>query len=337
MSAKKQSSEKILERLKLLKSPPKAILILGPDAIRRDRFAEVATAQIFKDPAALQTIQISGEDLVKSDLVKLRDELLSLSLFAPSRIFKIQDVQELNAALNKELLEVVDHSSEGSSIFLFATKLAANSVILKYFEKLELVFELPELKGFDLKRWVGKELKTAGITQYAEACIDLLLRLGGDSPDAIAPLVQHLSLYLEDSTLSLSDIHNLFLERVEPSEFELIDALQAKNPARIELMLEQILASGKSPFMLLALIGRIFSNYLLIQVLLKRGRTPADIRQALDMPPWIFNKTITAAKHYSVERLKQIQELILASDSKLKNKSLGPDLVVSELLSRLSA
>ncbi len=291
--------------------------------------------RFFKDSASSEVPHFRGNELDSKHLRSLQDALCSLSLFTKEQLFVIDDIQDCNAELQKQILSILENLGASTTVVVTGTKLPSNSTFLRFFERNEAIISLPELEGVELKRWAEKELRNAGILKTDPRALELLLRLATNQADTLFKLIEHVSLYCENGELSLDTLNQLFVERIEPSEFELVDALQSKNPAKPEILLYQIVKSGKNLFGLLALIARVYNNYLLIKLLQKRGLNSTEIRDRLGQTPWVFNKTVSGARHYSLQTLLDIQGLVLRADSKLKNKSLGPDLVLSELVGKI--
>ena len=325
----------IVAEIKKLDAFPALMLVSSADRIRKQRLLEVCFTHFFAGAKPPEVRRIDATDLTLKSLTSLADELHAQSLFSKREIIIIQQVEELDAACAKALAQILEGPQLAVDVVLWGDALPAAHALKKLCVKRSAVFELPELKGPTLKRWCEKELKLNGVGDIGDTVVDLLLSLSGGSLDVLHALCEHCGLYADGGKLNSADLHKLFVEQIEPSEFELVDTLQSSNRARVELLLQQTIESGKSPFALIGLISRVFANYLSIAHLLKQGRTPADIRNELGLTPWILNKTLPVAKKYSVSRLAQIQRQILRADSKLKNKSLGNDLVLAQLLSEL--
>jgi DNA polymerase-3 subunit delta len=223
-----------------------------------------------------------------------------------------------------------------SRMILLASSLPARNPIRAAVEKKGQVIDLPELKGAELRRWTEKELRMAGFEEFPEAAVEGLSVLGDESPDQLVKLIEHLALYLEGKSLRVQDIAAVFPGRFEPTEYELLDAIAQRNIGQAEALLSALLRSGKNPFMMISLFVRTFSTYLSIRSLLDRQLAQAEVRQTLGIAPWLFQKHLGAVKGSSLSKLRDSLTAILRADSKLKNRSLGPESIFSELIFELS-
>jgi DNA polymerase III delta subunit len=221
----------------------------------------------------------------------------------------------------------VDHR-----LVLSASALPASHALRKIKNERFALVELSDLRGFELRRWAERELKREGFARWDEETIDLLCLTAEESADQVASMIKQLALYTDSPNLSMNDIAQLFVQRVVPGEFDFLDALANRNHGKCELMITDLLRSGKNPFMLLSLIARSFSNYLAIATMRAEGVSPATIRQELGMAPWVYNKAEAILRRHSPDSLASAIHTLVRVDSRLKNRSLGVDLLMSELI-----
>ena len=101
-------------------------------------------------------------------------------------------------------------------------------------------------------------------------------------------------------------------------------------------MISQLLDQGVSPFPLLGLLHRNYASYHALNQLLKSGMSPEQCARAVDSPPWLVKKIAPLAQRYTLPNLKIAIAAIARADSLLKNRSLGPEGIMSELLESLT-
>lgn len=329
-------------RIKDLPDCPPFVLVLCSDEVRKNRIVAAILDRFFSGKngqkgfdAGTGSNRVDSSQLSREGLALLSEKVLAPSLFSPHQLFFIRNLDSLNSDLTRPFVKLLESLPPGINFVLTGRSLPSTSAILQFFSLRDLVIELPDLKGQELRRWTEKELRAAGLKSFSQPVPETLIRIADSSPDRIIKLVEHAALYCESGDLDLPSLRTLFLEQVEPDEFALIDAIQDRNPARPELLISQLLASGKSAFPILAIISRIFCNYLLIKLLAIRGKSPNDIKQELKMTSWVFSKNQAAAQRYPLPRLLEGLKAILRADSQLKHRSLGQEAILSELVNRL--
>lgn len=333
MSTKAKLKNDAKKRLKELlgeKKLPPCLMILSPDEIRRERVLTLLRDRFL---GSSEFTSINASELKQNNIEAIFSEATSPSLFSPSSCLVIRQCDSLNAAVTKLLIPLLKKTN--SNVFLLGKPLQARSVLRKFFTESKSILELDEAKGFELQRWIAKECKRAEISEISKDAIAAIASIANDDCDLAYRVVTHLSLYSNDGKVTLKDVSALFESEIIPNEFELLDQIMQGNLGKKEAMLGSLLRTGKNPFLMTALFGRNLANYRTIRAMLDKGMGSGQVRGALGVSPWIFNKQATAAKSRSEENFRKSMHAILRADSKLKNKSLGAEEVFGQFLSNL--
>ena len=333
----RQDPLEILENIKKLPVPPAAVLVVALEQIRTQRlvtkFVENFKSRGVSDDAIAR---YDCRDMKDSDIARITDELLVQSLFSKSRLIILNHVDSFNAAQGRELLSIAAHCPVGSTILMTASKFPQNSAFAKHFRTANCLIELEELKGQDIRRWAKKEFKSHGVNSVDEQTLTFLIEASESSLDSLNSLIEHLALFSDDDQVTIEQARQLFAHQIDPGEYAFVDTILEGRSAQAEQMLRQLFNAGKNPFLLLSLFSRTFSNLFLIRNLLEARMQPTEIREKLAQPPWLFNKNLAAAKRFSAQKLRLIIHDIVTADSKLKNRSLGPDAIFSELIHHIA-
>jgi DNA polymerase III delta subunit len=272
-----------------------------------------------------------AETLSASALEVILSGTQNLSLFGGTQLVVIRRVEALNAALTTKLSEHCARESLASTFILVGTPLPATNPLRKRLASLDLHVDIPELVDADLQKWVAKELRTAGIPSASGDVVAKLISLSDGNPDRIIQMIEHVALFVDSDTVTVSDLGTLFAEALDPNEFKLTDYLADRNALQTERYIGSLLASGKNSFLMLSLIYRTFSNYLSIKHLTDRGVSGPDLARQVGGQPWLVTKQAGAARKISYRMLKNGVESVLRADSKLKNKALGAEEILGEL------
>lgn len=326
--------DRVLQSIITAASPPSVLLLTAPDSLRRTE-AVRRIEERFSSPHS-RTI-IRGRE---ASLDHLRTELLSLSLLEPTHsLIIIRNCHELPPALAKQVGQMlVKKKGSHTPIIFEGEPLSANHPIISLTKQGAILVAFEPLAGAALDRWIIQECHSRGITTVADEATNLLAQAGNGSLDAIAQAIELCSLSL-DPGQPLTEAVCAEIIQIPPStkEFALLDALAARNRGAAEVMLTTLLASGISPFPLVALIQKSYSSYLAIHSLKKRGIEERAIQETLGMQQWLFKKQRDVALRMNQSFLKSALRAIITADSKLKNRSLGPELVMSELVAKLTS
>ena len=320
---------------------PGCLLITGPDEVRRERLIEALLRKFSphsSEPNFVDSVKnINAANLNRDALVALSDDTTTLSLFSKKRIFVVKNIPALQSSLRDQLISIIKSLNSDNSFLISSEPLAASDSLLKFLNKEKKVVVLPELKGHELKRWVTKEFQINEITQVSEEVIDAVINAGESQPDKIYKIIEHFALFLDGARPSIESLALICDSVSDTNEFAVIDLLTSSNPWKARILIQNILKSGKSPFALLGLLARNYSQYLKIAYLKSQNLNMAQIRHNLEISPWLFNKQCKAVESYSLKRLLNCQNAILIADLKLKNRSLGHEAIFDELCSRFAS
>ena len=326
--------DSILRGLLSKSTPPRTTLITSPDAIRRTHALHHFECRFTSKDA--RRSHRGGE----VSLSQLRLELFSLSLFEPaSSLLVIRRAHELPLAIAKGISEeLLKARGPHTPIIFEGEPLATTHPIAKIAASLGAAVAYAPLKEIELIEWIRAECKARGISKIANDAAQMLAKGGDGCLDTIANLIEVCALSLEPDEALTVEACSLIV-KVPPAakEFALVDALAARNRGASEALLSTLLAGGVSPFPLVSLIAKIYGSYLSIQSMRVRGIPDGVIQAKLGLQPWAYGKQREVAARMSPPFLRSCYRAILTADSKLKNRSLSPELVMSELISKLAA
>ncbi|MCO6432125.1 MAG: DNA polymerase III subunit delta [Deltaproteobacteria bacterium] len=336
MSVKSDAIKRVKDILAGSKCP-QLLLISAHDQVRRRRITKLLLEKFAIGIGAEDIKRVDLSSIDASGITTLLEELNSLSLFSPKRFFVLDKFDAVAAAMQKQLLSLFDDLAQGVTVIALSKPLPASNAVQKFFSKNGESISLPQLEGFELKRWIQKEIKQNGVQKFSEKSVDQIAAVAEGDLDHVAAAVEHLSLLLDDNeALELSHVETLFPHHKDPSEFTLLELLAEGKSVQAELLLIKLLRSGKSPFALVGLLAKSFSRNLAISWLQDHGLNQTEIRQKLGVPPWLFQKQLSAIRRYKSPRLVHCLLATLSADAKLKNHSLGAEAIFSELAGRLT-
>ena len=308
---------------------PGCIVVTSSDRIRRERalsfLLEHFTDKKYK-PSSF-TFGDQGRTTIQSFLADCAEP----SLFEPTRFAVIKGVEKAKAADLEPISALIAKQVPGIHLFIIGQALPNSPNFKKGLDKHATVVAFEDLKGAELTRWVEKELRTSGVTNTPDDVVELVLSLAGDEPDAIARLVEKFSLYLDGATPSSSSLRELEPGRSVASDFELADALVSPKRANTEVLIQQLLSQGSSPFMLMGLLTKTFTTLYRIRAALDRGQSQQELRNDLGISPWLLTKYLPLAKQLSTTQISERIDALLETDFRLKDRSLGPAALLSSL------
>lgn len=326
-------AETSLSSLLTSAAPPCVTLITAPDALRRD-LAVRQFEERFSSRDARSVIRARD-----ASLDALRTELFSQSLFGPSRsLIVVRGAHEISTATSKGLRQLFGKGNQSLTPILFEGEpLTPSHSLTKIARELGVVVTFEELKDVALYRWIRAECKVRGIGKIEDEAVTMLAQAGEGSLDLIAQLIEVCSLTLNVGESLSASVCGLIVQVPQTAkEFALIDALASRNRSAAESLLVNLLSAGVSPFPLMSLIQKTYGTLLAINSLTSQQVDESAIQKLLGMQPWLFKKQRDVAIRLNPSFLRAAYRSIIAADSKMKNRSLGADVVLSELVAKLT-
>ena len=353
----KSSWKATLKRILQLNPPPLAISLLCPDIIRLQRACnkvlaaydpQNATATLHHERYRSPSVQyLDAASMTSEEMRRLTLSLSELSLFTSQRIVVLERVDSMSKAVTSILCSAIRGSmtresrdttksyQTATSLICIGQKLPATNALYKSLSTVNQLVSIPALSAAELRQWIERELDAHGLRSYPRQLLQQLTEHGNSLPDLIFPMISMLGLYAEEGKLSEEDLRLLLPVVSDPNQFELFEAIATAKMGTAYRMIYELIDRGHNAIALLGLLARNTSNYLRIQSKFAAGQSQVDIRSALGMNQWVFNKNLQVANHYTPSQLCTKLQLLLRSDSKLKNHSLGPELILSELVAKL--
>ena len=311
------------------KSCPNCLVLTSPDRTRRERALAYVLSHFAAAGAKPSSFSFGeqGRVTIQSFLADCAEP----SLFEPVRFCVIRAIEKAKAAELEPLSAILAKKLPSVHFFIIGEGLPNAGNFKKALEKNATHVSFEDLKGAELSRWVEKELRSNEIAQAPDDVVELIVSVAGDDPDSISKLIEKFSLYLDGAAPSAAGLRELEPGRSVASDFELADALLSPKRANTEALIQQLIAQGSSPFMLIGLLTKTFSTLYRIRAALDRGQSQNDLRADLGISPWLLSKYLPLAKQLSAQQIMRRLEALLETDFRLKDRSLGPASLFSSL------
>lgn len=328
------SAASLIKEITSHKSCPLCTVITSPDRVRRERALRYILEH-FAGKEYRPTTFTFGES-GRASINNFINDVGEPSLFDPTRYAIVRGIESAKAADVEPLSQFITRKVEGVHLFIIGPSLPNTPNFKKTLDKFGTSLAFEELKGAELRRWTERELRQNGVDEASDELVELALSLTAEDPEAVASLIQKLSLYLDGDKPSTEALRLLVPGRSSASDFELADALLSKKRGKTEVLIHQLLSQGSSPFMLMGLLTKTFVSIYRIRAMLDRGLSQQDIRAALGISPWLFTKYAPIAQKASLTSLSAHCEALLAADFRLKDKSIGHGATLGSLAHQIS-
>jgi DNA polymerase-3 subunit delta len=256
-----------------------AYLIFGAESYLVRTAAQALTEAL----AASSSAEIVPMDTGEKSAAELLQSLLSLSLFASARVIVGRNFMHLLAGEEAdELLQGLQAISPGSALVLVAQQGegAAESRIdkrvrgFKGIGKLGAILEFPIQKAETLALWLVEEAAKDGKKLTPAAANLILARVGNDMELLRAELEKALLYCMERTTIDATDLTLLVGRSHEEAVWEIADAVMRRDARRAVMLIEDQLAVGVHPLVLMTLLIRQARHLLQARLLWEEAGRP---------------------------------------------------------------
>lgn len=308
---------------------PLCLVVTSPDRVRRERALVYLLDQFISKGSRPSTFSFGEQG--RLTISSFLNDIGEPSLFEPVRFAVFRSLEKAKVIDLEPLSAFIARQIKGVHLILIGDGLPNSPNFKKEIAKFGIHCAFEELKGAELSRWTEKELRQSGVEDAPDQVVELVLSLATEDPDDITHLIEKFSLYLNGDPPTTVALSALEPGRSIASDFTLADSLLGSKRIQTEVLLHQLLNQGSVPMMLMGLLTKTFVTIFRIRTLLDRGFSQQDVRNDLALTPWLFTKYLPLAKRLSIAQIEHCTEVLLKTDFRLKDRSLGPAALLSSL------
>jgi len=265
--------------------------------------------------------KIDGRKTSCADLIA---ELSTVPMLGERQVFAVRDFQSYSPTEVERILRLLT-PPDPSRIVIFSSPSARTpkreSRFLKVVSRVAEPVEFKKLSRSEVARKVTRGLKAAGI-QIEPKALQLLTELIAGSRGAIEAEISKLVNYKQaGETVTLDDVRQIAAGYEVFEIFDVADSIVAGDTRKVLRMIESLLAGGKSPATIVALLQQHFISVYLV----KNGKKPLGRRG------FLIPKLREQARKYDNHQLEQIIIDIAATDAELRRQRLKPGMALEML------
>ena len=299
----------------------------------------------------LKEVDLSGMNLTTMDGAKLKFEefnhqVKASPFLARKRMVIVKNLISDNKSkeIQKEVVELLNTEwknpkEDNILIFWEATdhsKTKTKSALWDRLVKEKFAEQFQPLKPIQLNSWVEKEIIKKG-GKIEKSSVPLLAALVGNDLWQMSGEIDKLISFCQEKPITTADIEKLVKAKFDDNIFNLVDALSNNNKKlALKLMSDQFNAESDEMY-LLAMLIRQFRILLLTKDLSEKNPHlgKEQVSRELALHPFVAQKALWQIKNFSLDKLKQIYQMLLEIDLKIKTSSLKPrvlfDLFIAQI------
>jgi DNA polymerase-3 subunit delta len=221
-------------------------------------------------------------------------------------------------------------------VFLFCEprEIKENTPLFDFLKKFSKKQEFNLLTKQKVKIWLRREFQKYGM-KVEEDVLDKLVEFVGNDLWQMENEIKKLIVYKKGKKIKVSDIETLIKPKIEIDVFKAIDAISSKNKKLAFTLLHKLLKRGEKPTVLFATIKYQFRNLLQVKDLIERGEKISQIKNKMELHPFVLEKILRISQKFKIEELRKIYQRIFNLDLAIKTGKIEPDLALDLLLADL--
>ena len=295
------------------------ILFYGKDTYRlKEKLNEIVEEYKKKHKSGFNLKFLDAKEINLDDL---KSDFLSISMFKEKKLFVLSNVFS-NAKIKEDFEKKAHSFFESSNILVLVEEGDISSkdklfCLLKEKAKIE-VFNL--LRVDQVKKWIKERLKGKEIELTA---MDKLVEFVGSDLWKMSKEIEKLINY-SSKTIKEKDVELLVSPVFDSNIFETIDAIARKEKKKAVELISHHLKKGDSAPYIFSMIAFQFRNIISV----KGVENP----NSLGLNPFVLRKSISQAKNFSIEKLKEIYSKIVYLDTDIKTGRISPETALDFLI-----
>jgi DNA polymerase-3 subunit delta len=262
-------------------APKPVYLVFGSEAYLVRGGADALAASL----AAASSAEIVRVDAEGKSAAALLEPLTSLSLFATARVSVVRNFGHLLAgdAADVLLRGIESGLAPGSALLFVAvhregsgeSRVDKRGRGYKGLSKLGAVLEFGDQSPEAVAGWLREKAAGAGKKITPEAVSLLLLRCGTDMETLGSELDKAILYCLDQESIGAADLERLVVRSREEAVWEITEAVLQRDPRRALALMDDLLAAGTYPLVLMTLIVRQARHLLQARLLWEEAGRPA--------------------------------------------------------------
>ncbi|MBE7433983.1 MAG: DNA polymerase III subunit delta [Anaerolineales bacterium] len=297
----------------------------------------------FTDPTAaeMNTTRLEARTMTENDL---NNAVNAMPFLAPKRLVFIAypSARYNKPDGRKKFLEFLEKAPDTTKVILFDTvekpKDSDKHWLVKWAEKNKALvksqpFFLPQLR--DMPGWIVNETKNQGGKIEPGAAAKLAEMTGVDTRQAGMEISKLLAYVNWERPVRGSDVEAVCIVTSQQSVFDFVDALSQGNARVAQKLLHRLLES-EDAFSLWGMVVRQFRLLIQAREILDGRGNKDDVARALQVHPFVAEKTTGQAQRFSMEALEGIYHRLLRIDEQVKTSQVTLDLALDTLVVELA-
>lgn len=302
-------------------------LIIGDDDFLREKeIAKIKDKSLTPQESELNFSVYSYEDLAS-----VMDALGTAPFLAEKRVVLLRNVQDLDAKGLNTLVSYLEKPVDTGVLVITAdAEFRKTGAYDKFVRKMtEIRADRP--RDNEVKSWIRGYFSKEKI-EISQEAVDLIVELKGQDTAGVRTEIEKLAVYSGGKKIEIADVEKLVGRSITETVFGLVDAIEAKDSAKVFRILSDLADQKKHPVEMIGYLGWHLRNIQKVCLLSSRGKSPEEIARDLGLARWRGRKFMEQAGRYSSLKIEKWLSMLLEADRDIKTGLKSEDLAMEMLV-----
>ena len=266
--------------------------------------------------------------------------LTTLPIFGGRKLAVLKDVDRLNAAEMEPLLPLMENMPDHAHLLMIAENIDRRTKFYRMAASHGKIVTADRLDAQGAAAWVMERSAELGLKMSGRSARYLVSQVG-ISLGQLNSELDKLACYKdeEDSEVTIEDIEILAPKGWEVADntiFRFTDAVADGSEEQAMGLLNQLLASGREPLSILAMIARQFRIIAFAWEASRAGMPPGDIGRELGVPLFAVQRALTQGHRLGGDAIRGALAATFQADREIKSGFHQPAAALELLVVRLT-
>lgn len=321
------------------KGPERLYLMYGEEDYLRERFLDELKKICLSDEADFNYKRLDGPSIDMNRLAEAVDAIpfFSERSFVEIRGFDVNKCRDSDCERLKTIIsDIPDYCTVAviiGSDYELDGRLAAVKAIKKYGRSIEFTAQDQDA----LTRWIANRFGAYN-KSISRQDAEYLTFVGGTLMNRLIPEIEKIASHSNAPAVTRADIDAVAHRIPEADVFEMTDMLsQGKIDAAASLLSALLADKDNAPIYLLAIFAQQIRRMYAFKLAQSKGKGKPAIMELVGLRfDFLYNKLSSCAKPYSIEALKNLVELCVEYDFKMKSTGIDNVVLMKELLIKVA-
>jgi len=332
---------------------PIVTILRGDDSTRMEALLHQYQGELgAPDMASLNTSQLDGNTASLDDM---RSATLTMPFLAPRRLVIMDHaLARLEGKKSEEqgkFIALLDSLPQTTSLVLliedhllskggktFWEKLTPKHWLMSWVKEAGIRAHVEDCRlpgDKEMTAWVQKKAREMGGEFKPDAAAKLAEYVGNNTQRAITEINKLLTYVNLQRAVNTEDVVLLTAQEHEGNIFDLVDAIGERN-GRAALSQLQILLERSDALEISGMITRQYRLLLQAREILDEGGGENQVREELNLHPYVAQKLTSQAKRFKIAQLEEIYRRLLKIDLDIKTGGMPGDVAYEMLVTELT-